>query len=338
MEKLFKEPEGIIYTGGAILYAITGYIIGLLGLFNVNIVINTLSALLLGHAMIIAAYLIHECAHNLVFKKIRFNTYLGQLLSWICGSSYGTYKDIQYKHFRHHVDVDDVVWFDYEAFFENNPTLFQLTKILEWFYVPAHEFIMHFIMMFSSFIIPQRRNQRLRNTAVIAIRFPLFVMLMIFVPKVAVLYSFSYILFLTVLRFMDSIQHDYPYNLTLFSSEKPRRKGQYEWEQEHTFSNPLSFDVEAINWLTLNFGYHNVHHQNMTIPWYHLPRKHRELFGESQKNIVPFLSQLKIFHKNRVKRIYGNHEEDAPSGKGYLIAARKGEVIGGNAASFLTSF
>ena len=121
MEKLFKEPEGIIYNGGAILYAITGYIIGFFGLFNVNIIINILSALLLGHAMIIAAYLIHECAHNLVFKKIRFNTYLGRFFSWICGSSYGTYKDIQYKHFRHHVDVDDVVWFDYEAFFKKNP-------------------------------------------------------------------------------------------------------------------------------------------------------------------------------------------------------------------------
>jgi len=161
MEKLFKEPEGIIYNGGAILYAITGYIIGFFGLFNVNIIINILSALLLGHAMIIAAYLIHECAHNLVFKKIRFNTYLGRFFSWICGSSYGTYKDIQYKHFRHHVDVDDVVWFDYEAFFKKNPKVFKLTKILEWFYIPAHEFIMHFIMMFSSFIIPQRGTSAL---------------------------------------------------------------------------------------------------------------------------------------------------------------------------------
>ena len=75
----------------------------------------------------------------------------------------------------------------------------------------------------------------------------------------------------------------------------------------------------------------------MTIPWYRLPRKHRELFGESPKNIVPFLSQLKIFHKNRVKRIYGSHEF-ANKGKEFLIAARKGEVTGGNAASFLTSF
>ena len=338
MEKLFKEPDGIIYNGGAIFYAITGYIIGFFGLFNVNIIINILSSLLLGHAMIIAAYLVHECAHNLVFKKIRLNKFLGRCLNWICGASYGTYEDIQHKHFRHHVDIDDVVWFDYEAFFEKNPKILKLTKILEWFYIPAHEFIMHFIMMFSSFIIPQRRNQRLRNTAVIAIRFPLFVLLVMFFPKVAIFYVFSYILFLTVLRFMDSIQHDYPYNLTLFSSDKPTRKGQYEWEQEHTFSNPHSFDTEAVNWLTLNFGFHNAHHHNMTVPWYRLPQKHRELFSESPETVVPFLSQLKIFHKNRVKRIYGNHDEYAPSGKEYLIAARKGETIGGNAASFLTSF
>ena len=338
MEKIFKEPEGIFYNGGAILYAITAYGIGFLGLFNISIIINALGALILGHAMIVAAYLVHECSHNLVFKRIRLNTYLGRFLSWLCGSSYGTYEDIQYKHFRHHVDNDDVVWFDYEAFFEENPKVFRLTKTLEWFYIPAHEFIMHFIMMFSSFIIPQRKNQRSRNSAVIIIRFSLFLILMLLFPKVGVLYILSYILLLTVLRFMDSIQHDYPYSLTLFTREKAPRKGQYEWEQEHTFSNPHSFDIEAINWLTLNFGFHNAHHQNMTIPWYRLPKKHREFFGESSENIIPFLSQLKIFHKNRVIRIYGNHDDNAPSGRDYLIAARKGETTGGNAASFLTSF
>tara|TARA_B100001179_G_C18340929_1_gene296552 strand:+ start:68 stop:553 length:486 start_codon:yes stop_codon:yes gene_type:complete len=161
---------------------------------------------------------------------------------------------------------------------------------------------------------------------------------MLLFPKVGVLYIFSYILLITVLRFMDSLQHDYPYNLTLFTREKAPRKGQYEWEQEHTFSNPHSFDIEAINWLTLNFGFHNAHHNNMTVPWYRLPKKHRELFGESPENIIPFLSQLKIFHKNRVIRIYGNHDDNQPTGRDYLIAARKGETTGGNAASFLTSF
>ena len=35
----------------------------------------------------------------------------------ICGVSYSTFEDIRYKHFRRHVNNDDVVWFDYEKFF-----------------------------------------------------------------------------------------------------------------------------------------------------------------------------------------------------------------------------
>ena len=76
----------------------------------------------------------------------------------------------------------------------------------------------------------------------------------------------------------------------------------------------------------------------MTIPWYKLPEKHKELFGENSIHHVPFGAQLKIFHKQRVNRIIDNHEPDLPSGYDYLIAARNAEVSGGNAASFLTSF
>ena len=338
MEKIFKHKDGFIYNGIAIIYSISAYIIGFIGLFNVNIAINIISVLLLGHGMVIGAYLVHECAHNLVFKKIRHNNFLGEIFSWVCGSSYGTYKDIQHKHFRHHVDVDDVVWFDYEDFFENNPMLFKLTKFLEWFYIPAHEFIMHILMMFGSFIIPERKNQMPRNIMVIVTRFSIFMFLLFWFPRVAILYTVSYIILLTVLRFMDSIQHDYPYNLTLYSKEKPERLGNFEWEQEHTYSNPHSLEIEPLNWLTLNFGFHNVHHHDMTVPWYRLPEMHRELFGDSPENVVPFSAQMKIFHRNRVSRIYGNHNDNSPEGRDFLVAARKAEVSGGNAASFLTSF
>ena len=143
---------------------------------------------------------------------------------------------------------------------------------------------------------------------------------------------------MTVLRFMDSIQHDYSYNLTLFSKEKSLRKGDFDWEQEHTFSNPISTKIPALNWITLNFGFHNAHHADMTIPWYKLPQKHSQLFGDNSINYVPFFAQLKIFHKQRVNRIIDNHQEDSPIGYDYLIAARKANVSGGNAASFLTSF
>jgi fatty acid desaturase len=338
LQDILYEREGLRYNAIALLYVLAAYIVGFAGLFSDRLPVNFAALLLLGHSMVIAAYLVHECGHNMVFHKSQHNTALGRFLIWICGASYGTYEDIRYKHFRHHVDNDDVVWFDYEHFFATHPRTLAITRLFEWFYVPAHDLIMHFIMVFTSFVIPQRRNQRRRNLTVILIRGGIFVALVIWVPKVAILYAIAYMLMMTVLRFMDSIQHDYSYSLTLFDTARPPRKGNVEWEQEHTFSNPQSLNTEFLNWLTLNFGFHNAHHADMTVPWYRLPAKHRELFGDSPELVVPLTAQLKIFHKQRVHRIVGNHDVDTPSGHDYLIAARKAEVYGGNAASFLTSF
>jgi len=336
IEKL-QERAGLRFYGGALLYALSGYVIGWAGLFSSNLLINLGAMLWLGHSMIIAAYLIHECGHNLIFTSIRDNAKLGRFLSWLCGSAYGTYEDIRYKHFRHHVDNDDVVWFDYEKFFAEHTFLLHITRILEWFYVPAHDLIMHFIMMFTSFVIPQRRDQRRRNILVIAVRGGTFLALVVFFPKVALLYAIAYLSMMTVLRFMDSLQHDYPYSLTLFDFDKPPRKGNFEWEQEHTFSNPHSLKHDWLNWFTLNFGFHNAHHDDMTVPWYRLPAKHREMFG-TDPAVIPLGAQLKIFHKQRVRRVVGNHEGVEPEGKEFLRAAQRAEVYGGNAASFLTSF
>jgi fatty acid desaturase len=181
-------------------------------------------------------------------------------------------------------------------------------------------------------------NQRRHNVTVIVIRGGIYFALLWYYPKVAILYAVAYLLMMTVLRFMDSIQHDYGYNLTLYDFGKPPRKGNYVWEQEHTFSNPHSLRYELPNWFTLNFGFHNAHHADMKVPWYRLPAKHRELFGDNPEWVVPLSAQLKIFHKQRVRRIVGNHEGNEPTGHDYLVAARKADVYGGNAASFLTSF
>ena len=332
------EPAGLWYQGGALIYTVAAYALGWIGLFQSSWAINVGATILLGHSMVIAAYLIHECGHNLIFKSIKDNAKLGRFLSWLCGSSYGTYEDIRYKHFRHHVDVDDVVWFDYEAFFKANPIALRVTRFLEWFYIPAHDLIMHFIMVFTSFIIPRRRDQRKRNLTVIVTRGSIYAALLWFFPKVALLYTVAYLLMMTVLRFMDSLQHDYGYNLTLFDFEKPPRKGDFQFEQEHTFSNPHTLRWEWPNWLTLNFGFHNTHHHDMKIPWYRLPKVHYELFGRSQEEVIPLWAQLCMFHRNRVSRVVGNHEGDEPYGRKFLIAARHAEVSGGNAASFLTSF
>ena len=336
---LFKEPTGLRYHGAAILYALSAYVIGITGLFSEIIAVNVVAVLLLAHGMTIAAYMIHECAHNTVFRRSQHNAGLGRLLSWVCGAAYGTYEDIRYKHFRHHVDNDDVVWFEYDKLFRQHPWLTKMVQVLEWLYIPAHDLVMHFVMVFTSFVIPQRRDQRARNMFVILVRGGLFCAALIVFPKVALLYAIAYLLMMQVLRFMDMLQHDYPYNPTLFDYADPPHKGDSEWEQTHTFSNPLSLRFEKLNWLTLNFGFHNAHHANMQLPWYRLPEVHRELMADGRNWVIPLRSQLKLFHNNRVSRVYSEQTDGYPKGAEYLKAARAGVgPIGGNAASFLTSF
>ncbi len=337
--RLFKEPRGLLMNGGATLYAVAGYVVGFAGLFHESWLVNALATMLLAHSMIIAAYLIHECGHNLVFSRSRHNAALGRAMSWLCGASYGTYEDIRYKHFRHHVDNDDVVWFEYEKFFERHPVILRAVRALEWLYIPAHDLVMHFVMVFTSFIIPQRREQRRRNVAVIVVRGGVFLALLVFAPKAAFLYAVAYLVMMHGLRFMDMLQHDYPYNATLFDYVRPPHKGDDAWEQEHTFSNPISLRFPRLNWLTLNFGYHNAHHSDMNVPWYRLPDLHRTLTANDPERVIPFRSQLRLYHRNRVLRVCNPQPAEYPKGADYLRLARAGEgPIGGNAASFLTSF
>jgi len=335
----FKESKGILYYGVTVTYVVVGYALGFAGLFSENLFINAAATLLLAHAMTIAAYVIHECGHNLIFVRHRDNASLGKVMSWFCGAAYGTYEDMRYKHFRHHVDNDDVVWFDYERFFERHPRITQLIRVLEWLYIPAHDLLMHGVMVLTSFVIPQRRSQRARNVMVILTRGGVFILVAVISPKAAILYMLAYLIMMHLLRFMDSVQHDYPYSTTLFEVSRSPHKGDAEWEQLHTFSNVLSLRYPRLNWLTLNFGYHNAHHSNMNLPFYRLPELHRTLTGDDPSLVVPFSAQLRLYHANRVSRIYSSQPVDYPKGRDYLRVARSGSgPIGGNAASFLTSF
>ena len=336
---LFREPAGLRYHGGAVAYACLAWAAGVAGLLHGNPAVNAAATLLLAHGMVIAAYLVHECAHNTVFWQQRLNARLGTALTWVCGASYGTFTDIRYKHFRHHVDNDDVAGFDYDTWFERHPLLTRAIKALEYVYVPAQELLMHTVMALASFVIPARRGQRARNLRVLLIRGSVFVVLLVWAPKAALLYALAYLLMLHVLRFMDMLQHDYPYSLTLFSAPRAPHRGDVRWEQEHTFSNPLSLRWPVVNWLVLNFGYHNAHHHDMLQPWYRLPVTHRELTGNDPARVIPLCAQVRLYHANRVLRVHNLQAPDYPKGVDYLQAAQTGTgPVGGNAASFLTAF
>lgn len=337
--RLLREPAGLRYHGGAILYAFLAWSLGLAGLLHDAWLVNACATVLLAHGMVIAAYLVHESAHNTVFRRQRNNERLGAAMTWLCGASYGTFGDIRYKHFRHHVDNDDVVWFDYDAFFAKRPLLTRCIRALEFVYIPAHELLMHALMAVAAFVIPERRAQRPRNLAVLVLRGGLFLGLAWWSTKAALLYVLAYLLVLHVLRFMDMLQHDYPYTLSLYSTPAGPHRGDRTWEQAHTFSNPLSLTWPRLNWLVLNFGYHNAHHLDMNVPWYRLPAVHRELTNDDPTAVIPLRAQLRLYHANRLRRVHNPQPVDYPQGQRYLETARSGSgPVGGNAASFLTSF
>ena len=337
----FHESEGAVYHGGALLYAFSGYLFGLWGLFSTSWLINLLATLWLAHAMVIAAYMIHECGHNTVFRSNRHNAVLGEILNWICGSSYTTYEDIRYKHFRHHMDNDDSVWFLYDDFLRKHHWLARTIQFFEWFYIPAHDLMMHVILVFNAFIVPGREDRRLRNGLMILLRGGIFLTVAVLAPKAALLYIVAYLLMMHVLRFMDSLQHDYGANAILLVENAPSRFGGRATEQKHTFSNPISFHHEWINWLTLNFGWHNAHHARPTVPWYRLLAYHKQHISDDPERVIPFATQLRIYHRYRVHRVLhegGGLNQPEPMGEDYFRAMRAGRVYGGNAVSFLMSF
>ncbi len=120
------------------------------------------------------------------------------------------------------------------------------------------------------------------------------------------------------------------------------RFGGRKTEQQHTFSNPISFQYDLPNWLVLNFGFHNAHHLRPTVPWYRLPAYYREHVSDDPASVIPFRQQLKMYARHRVCRVdhQGGPYDDVQdvARDDYLAAGRRGELYGGNAVSFLTSF
>ena len=96
------------------------------------------------------------------------------------------------------------------------------------------------------------------------------------------------------------------------------------------------------NWLVLNFGFHNAHHARPTVPWYRLPAFYREKISDSPESVIPFTRQLSMYHRYRTVRVddVGGDLDGLPEpvGEQYLARGRAGQLSGGNAVSFLTSF
>ncbi|MCC2637253.1 MAG: fatty acid desaturase [Moraxellaceae bacterium] len=312
-------------------YAIGGYALGLFLITRDAPLALVAGTLLLGHAMVIAAFLFHECAHNTIFASNKDNARLGNVLIWICGGIYCRYEQLRHKHFRHHVDRADVVAYDYRPVLARHPQLVKLITALEWAYVPALDIYHHVMVLVLPFTRESREDDRTRVAGLLLLRVVLFAALGLYAPLALPAYFVAWMLMLTVLRFMDAFQHSYEVAENLDSPRAPlpaHRDAAF--EVRNTFTNLHSLRHPWLNLFTLNFGYHNAHHEKPAEPWHHLPALHAQYYGEHCPQNVPFSEQLAAYHRHRLTRVLS---ADAPDSN--VLREHSRHFVGADGVSFL---
>jgi omega-6 fatty acid desaturase (delta-12 desaturase) len=334
----FRHKGSLRPTILALIYCQLAYFGGAALILSMNPISMMIGTLAMAHGMVIAAYMIHDCGHNTLFKSSHHNAMLGKTLNWLTGGCYGTYEELRANHMRHHVDNADVIILDYRGYLARHPAQRKMVEVLEWLYVPIVEFLMHGALILAPFIFKDKKEQRFRVIKIVMIRFSLLTAVFLYSPWAYMCYFLAYGIFLTVLRFMDALQHNYGIVLAADNRSNHsgllKRRGDRHYEQSHTFSNPVSIRYPWLNLITLNFGYHNAHHTKPTVPWHELPKLHEALYGGEAGFVIPFGKQVSSFHKGRVARVFGDSAET--EGNRFAQNLRNGRAVGASGISFLT--
>lgn len=309
-----RHPDALLPTGAALLYVLLTYVGGFALLIHAHGWSWPLGVLAVAHAMVIASYLVHECAHNAVFVDAAHNERLGRALLWISGASYGDYAAIRHKHLRHHVDRADVIAIDYRDILQRHPLLRRVVVALEALYIPAVDSLMHTLVIVLPFTHEKYRAQRRRVAINVAIRGGALLALLIYAWPAFVGYVLAYLLFEIVLRTMDMHQHTFEVFINL---DQPRDGARFDkdYEQRNTYSNPLGHSALA-NLLVLNFGYHSAHHEKPALPWYKLPALDRELHGTPARQAVRFRDIVRSYRRYRIARVMNTDHGDTRAAAG----------------------
>jgi len=332
--RVFRHADGAIPNLLAMVYVLLGYAVGLWLMATGGLATALIGTLWFSHALIIAAYLFHEFAHDTVFARHEANTWGGVLMIWLTGSCYARYEHLRHKHIRHHVDRADVISLDTKTLMNSAPVVLRRSVLmLEWLYVPAVELLMHAFVIVLPFIRDERRAERGRVLTILWVRGMAFAALVYFEPHALLLYVIAYFIMVTVLRFADAFQHTYDAYAILESAQVPDDKLRDKaYEQANTYSNLVSVRWPGLNLLLLNFPYHNAHHEQLAVPWYRLPALHSKLYGIGYRQVIPMSRLLYPFHHHRVKRVlsddYGVVDTTTGKADGF---------IGAVSVSFLTA-
>jgi fatty acid desaturase len=329
---LFRDWQAAVANSLALLWTSAAWLVSFALMGASHVLLNLAGVVLCTHAMVLAAYLIHEAAHQTLFARVVANQCAGEAMSFIAGSSYASFERIRHMHIRHHVDRADVACFNFKALIQRRPAVRKALEVLEWVYLPATEILMHLQVIWRPFGVRFQRRHLPRAAVMLTARILLLVLLGLWSLKALVLYAVAALLLLHILNFFDAFHHSFEQYFIQPDEPVPMNGRDRGYELAHTYSNLIASRHQWLNLLTLNFGYHNAHHQRPQVPWFRLPRLHRELYGERDLCVMPLRELLFTWHRNRVRRVVDS-AYGAPGSSG---PGRADSFIGAHAVSFLT--
>lgn len=329
---LFRCREDVIAHSVVLIYTVVCW----LGAFSLmgskSMALNVLGLALCTHTMVLAAYLIHEAAHQTLFALPSANQWVGEMMNFIAGSSYASFERIREMHIRHHLDRADLVCFDFKSFMRRHPTVMHTLRALEWAYIPAAEILMHLQVVLRPFVVRAQRKYLPRVIAMLVLRGAFIASLWWWSSKAALLYLLAVLLELHVLNFFDAFHHTFEQYVVEPHQPVPMaRRRNRAYEQANTYSNLLSSRHSWLNALILNFGYHNAHHHRPSVPWWRLPALHKDLYGNHTPAVISVRDLLLTWHRNRVRRVLAE-DYGAPAAD----TRRADSFIGAHGVSFLT--
>jgi fatty acid desaturase len=303
--------------------------------------LNIAGCLLCAQAMVLAAYLIHEAAHQNLFTLPGANRIAGELMNFVAGSSYASFERIRHMHIRHHVDRADLTCFDFKGLMQRRPAVRNALQALEWAYVPATEVLMHLQVIARPLLVRSQRRHLPRVLLMLLVRGALLALLALWSLKALLWYALASLLLLHVLNLFDAFHHTFEQYCVAPEQALPMADRDRQYEQDNTYSNLISVRYPLLNLLTLNFGYHNAHHHRPSVPWHRLPALHASLYGTQAPAVLPLAELLRTWHRNRVRRVSSDHYgvPGAGAGVGPRVEDRAGRAdafVGAHGVSFLT--
>jgi fatty acid desaturase len=282
--------------------------------------------------MVLAAYLVHEAAHQTLFASPRANHWTGEVMNFIAGTPYAAFERIRHMHIRHHVERVDLTCFDPKELLCQHPRLRRILEALEWAYIPAVEVLMRLQLICRPVFVASQRPHLPRVIGMLLLRLALLSLLGLYSSKAVLLYGLAVLVQMRVLNFFDAFHHTFEQYRVLPDEPIPLNGRSRLYEQANTYSNLISTRLPWLNLLVLNFVYHNAHHHRPSVPWWRLPAVHRNLYGDnSTPALLTSRELLATWHRNRVRRVFAEGYGAVGEGPG-----RGDTFIGAHGASFLT--